>query len=458
MSAVGGFVGTGRPAFAVRAAAAGLVGTGRPVTRVRATAGVIVLVTLGAVSGVLAVRAPDLALPISLVALLVAVAVLDLGLIPVLAVPATMIMNRVGPMSVSDFVLGGATVIALLLIRGRGAITLQPLLWAGAAYLGLSAPQLILNAYAANVIEWVHEVVLVLGSMVVGFVVGREGRARLALNSYAMIGIGLAIVTVITSLTNGFGPVYLGTLHKNSIGGILLVAALILFANPPWLRWPPRWAYAAFALCGLGMLAAQSRQALIGTLVGVLIIGVRPRFHNGKRSRWIWFLLVPVAVFVVTEVQEQLASGDEFNSSAQRLAWYEDSLDVWLMSPLFGVGHRWWITGHTGYSGFQPPNAELEVLTTVGLLGLAGFLGMFGGAMWLLARMNPVYGTLGLAIVAARLAQTQFDLYWVAGQSSILWIIAGICYGVQARDKASGVVWTPHPVQTLLRRSNQVRR
>lgn len=429
----------------------------RPGSVARTVTGGVVLGILGVAAGVISAWDPELALPFALVVMLVALAAIDLSLVPVLAVPATMVMNRVGPMSVSDFVLGAASIVALLMLRGRGGLTLQPLIWAGTAYVAITAPQLLLNSYGANVIEWGHEVVLVLGSMVVGFVVGREGRARLALGLYAVIGMAIAVAAIVAAVGNGFGPVYLGMLHKNSIGGILLVAGLIAFANPPWLGWKPRWAYLGFFLCGFGMLAAQSRQALIGTLVGVIIIGMRPRFHNGKRSRWIWFLLLPVGYFVYGEVAEQLASNDNFNSSAQRLAWYADSIEVWLMSPIFGVGHRWWVTGHTGFSGFQPPNAELEVLTTVGLVGLFGFLAMFASAIWMLAKMNPVYGTLGLAIVVARLVQTQFDLYWVAGQSSILWIIAGICYGVRERDRAQGLELIPHPVQTVWRRTRGVR-
>lgn len=419
----------------------------------RTALGAVAIGALGVAAGILSAWQPDLAMPFAILVILFAIAVIDLSLIPVLAVPATMVMNRVGPMSISDFVLGAASVVALLLLRGRGALTLQPLIWAGTAYLALTAPQLLLNSYAANAIEWAHQVVLILGSMIVGFVVGREGRARFALSTYALISAGIAAATIATSLQNGFGPVYLGMLHKNSIGGILMLAAIIVFANPPWLGWKQYWAYAVFTLCGAGMLAAQSRQALIGLLVAVIIIGLRPRFHNGKRSRWIWFLLVPVGYFVYTEVVEQLSSGDAFNSSAQRLIWYADSVSVWLMSPIFGVGHRWWVTGHTGYSGFQPPNAELEVLTTVGAIGLFGFFAMFAAAAWLLYRLNPVYGTIGLAVVIGRFVQTQFDLYWVAGQSSILWIIAGICYGVMERDRAEGVVRTPHPVQTVWRRN-----
>jgi len=343
------------------------------------------------------------------------------------------------------------------MLRGRGAVTMQPLLWAGTCYIALSAPQLLLNRYASNAVEWAHELVLVLGSLVVGFVVGRQGHARLALTIYVAICGGLALAAIATSFANGFGPVYLGGLHKNALGAILMIGAIIGFANPPWLRWHPAIGYAIFALCGLGAFAAQSRQAMIGALVGALIVGLRPRFHSGKRSRLMWAVLIPVAYFVYTEVVSQLESDNQFNSANQRLDWYDDSIDVWLMSPIFGVGHRWWVTGHTGYSGFQPPNVLLEVMTTVGIVGLVGFLVMFGAAFWILARMNPVYGTLALAVVAGRFAQAQLDIYWVAGHASILWIVAGICYGVQARDEARGVKWDPHPVQTIFRRTRGVR-
>jgi hypothetical protein len=423
----------------------------------RLVLGVAALALLGLATGLVATIQTDFAIPFAIVVLLIGVAAVDLSLIPVLAVPASMAVIRVGPMSAADLVLGLCSIVALLLLRGRGAIALQPLVWAGTCYLALSTPQLLLNQYPANYIEWAHEIALVLGSLVVGFVVGREGHARLALGLYVGICWVLAVSAIATSFSNGFTPVYLGELHKNALGAILMIGSLIAFANPAWLDWRPMFGYISFAVFGLGMLAAQSRQALVGALVGVLIVGLRPRFHNGKRSRWMWLILIPVAYFVWAAVMEQLESGDEFNSSNQRLSWYNDSIKVWRQSPLFGVGHRWWTTGHTGYSGFQPPNVLLEVLTTVGILGLIGFIAMFGAAIWILAKMNPVYGTLALAVVVGRFAQAQFDIYWVAGHASILWMIAGICVGVEARDKANGVVRTPAPIQTVFRRTRGVR-
>lgn len=420
----------------------------------RALAGGSAIVLLGASVGVLSAGNQVWAGVLAVLAVVAAAAVIDLSILPVVAVPASMMVDRVGPMSVADLVLGVATVVALLLVRGKNITAMQPLLWAGGTYVALTAPQLILNPYLGNAIEWAHELVLVLGSMVVGFVVGRDGFARLALGAYTLIACGIAVTTVFVATSQGFGPVYLGMLHKNAIGGILVIAGLTAYANPPWLNWRPSLAYLAFAVCGVGMLAAQSRQAIVGLLIGVIIVSLRPRHQTGKRARWIWFLLIPAAYFVYAEVSAQLGSSDPFNSASQRLLWYEESITVWLQSPLFGVGHRWWIAGYAGVSGFQPPNAELEVLTTVGIVGLVGFLAMFASSLWLTSRMEFAYGTLAFAVIASKLVQGQFDLYWVAGQSSILWIVAGVCYGVRERDRAHEVVRVPHPVQTLFRRSS----
>jgi hypothetical protein len=235
-----------------------------------------------------------------------------------------------------------------------------------------------------------------------------------------------------------FEPVYLGDLHKNTTGGMLAVAAVIAAARPVWLGWSRRWAYTAVALCSIGIFAAQSRQGLVAAVVGLLIINLRPRVRGGRRGKLIWLVAVPVVIFVIGEVNTELASGNQFNSAYQRLTWFAQSVSIWEKSPVFGVGLRWWYTDRFGVN-FQPPNAEFELLTTAGIVGLLGFFAMFLAAAWMLAKIDPVYGTVGLAVIATRFTQAQFDLYWVAGQASLLWIVAGICFGVLARDRALGV-------------------
>jgi hypothetical protein len=394
--------------------------------------------------GVLSVHSSALALVIGVVVLLAGVAAKDLTIVPVLAVPATLVLTRVGgALSVSDVILALATILSLLMLRGRGADLLRPLIWAGIFYLATAIPTQILNRYSANIVEWVHEVFLVLGSLVVGFVIGRADRARLALTLYVLGCCGIGVTAMVVSLvtfvqTREFQPVFLTDLNKNTIGGMLGAAAVIGFARPIWLRWSPRWSWLVVIVCSLGVIAAQSRQGLVGEIVGILIVSIRARPQTGRRVRIVWLAAVPGIAWVASVLTSQLESGDRFNSANQRVDWYAQSFQIWQESPIFGVGMRWWYTDRFAgrFDAFQPPNAEMEVLTTVGVFGLIGFLALFAVAGWYLWKMDPVYGTVGVAVVAMRFTQAQFDLYWVAGQASLLWIVAGICYGAQALDAA----------------------
>lgn len=393
-------------------------------------------------------------------------AVNDLSMVALVAVPATLVMVRVGGfLSVSDVVLAGASVVAVLLMSSREALRLQPLVWLGIGYLASLAPTLVLNPYASNVVEWAHEGVLVLGSLVVGWVVGREGHARPALSTYVLACCGIAVAAVVSALLDrasegAWVPAYLPYMHKNFIGNALAVAIVLVYARPPWIGWKRGWCYAAIVVCATGMAASQSRQAILSTVVGIIIVSLRPRVQSGRRSRLIWFALVPATIFVVNAVNAQLKSSNAFNSVNQRLTWLAESADIWHASPVFGVGLRWWYTERFTVA-FQPPNAEFEMLTSGGVVGLLGFLVLFSGAAWLLTIMDPRYGTVALAVVVTRFTQGQFDLYWVAGQASLLWIVAGIAYGVQKREEGaagrSALSGPPPPPAAGLAEAGRVR-
>lgn len=399
-------------------------------------------VVIGVALGVLSANSALLALVVGVVVLFAGVAARDYTIIPVLAVPATLVLTRVGgALSVSDIVLALASVVSLFALRGRGSSVLRPLIWAGVFYLATAIPTQLLNPYAANAVEWAHELFLVLGSLIVGFVIGRADRARLALTLYVVACCGIGVVTIVVALvtfvhTKEFQPVFLTDLNKNTIGGMLGAAAVIAFARPVWLRWTPAWSWLVVIICSLAVVAAQSRQGLVGEIVGILIVSIRARPQTGRRIRIVWLAAIPGVAWVISELTSQLASDNQFNSAHQRVDWYAQSFQIWMKSPIFGVGMRWWYTDHFAgkFDAFQPPNAELEVLTTVGVFGLIGFLTLFAVAGWYLWKMDPVYGTVGVAVVAMRFTQAQFDLYWVAGQASLLWIVAGICYGVKALD------------------------
>lgn len=269
-------------------------------------AGVGVVIVAVAI-GVFSVSSIGLAMIVAAVVLLVGVALRDATIIPILAVPATLVQTRVigGALSVSDLVLALASVIALMMLRGRGAVVLQPLIWAGLVYLGMSIPTLILNRYSANFVEWGHEVFLILGSLIVGFVIGRENRAKVALTIYVLACCGIAIAAIIVAaqsfLTTGaFQPAYLPDLQKNTIGGMLAAAAVIAFARPVWLGWRPGWSMFAVILTSVGILAAQSRQGLVGGIVGILIVSLRARRQTGKRVKIVRLAAIPVVAYVLS--------------------------------------------------------------------------------------------------------------------------------------------------------------
>ena len=133
-------------------------------------------------------------------------------------------------------------------------------------------------------------------------------------------------------------------------------------------------------------------------------------------------------------VIEQFESQNKFNSVFQRVEWAREVYALWKLSPVFGHGLRYWYTDTS--AAFQPPQAEMEVLASAGLVGLVGFAAMWIGIVLVLWHVDPKYGTLALAVTLSRLVQGQFDLFWVAAQVSIPFVIAGICLG---RESVGGI-------------------
>jgi len=363
--------------------------------------------------------------------------------IPVLAMPALVVVQRIGGestnLSFSDFALFAAFWPAVLLGPRPYSKPMRSLLWLSAIYQLTTLFTVVANPYKANTIEWFHAWLSVAGAIIVGWVIGRSGQARVALTLFLVCCAAIAVLTVIQwvgQLAQGdTGPVYLHVpyeMNKNFVGNLLAFAAVAAYARPPWLRWSPWLTRAAFWLCTAAVVGSQARQALIGLGVALVFLCLR-RSSGVKHSRWILLGLVPAAYYVGTLLAEQITSGNQFNSTYQRLTWYQEALSVWTSHQWFGVGLRWWTAGRTQY-GFQPPNAELEVLTSAGTVGLVGFLILMVGAVVILWRVNPVYGSLGVAVVGMRLVEGQFDLFWVSVQVSVPFAIAGICLGALVHD------------------------
>lgn len=400
--------------------------------------GVLVAVAVG----VLAPTHPLAALLAAGMVLVLGVAAIDLGLVLVAAVPLLFVVTRVGgesiDLSVSDAALAAMTG-AVLFLGSRGLTRpMRTLLWLAVTYQVLTLFTVVVNPYPANLLEWLHTFVLVAGALAVGWNLGRSGRGGQALRVMLVVSVALALLVYVEAARDlaagSFGPVYVSwpiPMHKNFVGATLAITALIAYVQPPWLGWGPRTCSAIFWVLAVAVALTQSRQAIIGLAVTLTVLVLRTR-SDRRRSKAILVLIIPAIWAVITMVRDQVVSGNEFNSVFQRLAWYQDTVSIWSENPWFGVGLRWWYTDRF-VDGFQPPNAELEVLSSAGIVGLVGFLILMIGTLVVLGRLDPTYGTLGMLALLCRLVQGQFDLFWTAVHVSVPFVIAGICVGALAR-------------------------
>ncbi|MDM8083259.1 O-antigen ligase family protein [Cellulomonas cellasea] len=399
------------------------------------------LTALGIMLGALVAERPLLLVLVGSAVLAVGLTLRQPAAVPVLAMPALILINRVGDaaggLSISDLVLFAALWPALLLGARPLSAPLRSMLWASAVYQALVLFTVIANPYAANTTEWFHSWLLIAGALLVGWAAGASGHGPLALGLYVGAAACVAVVTcsawLVAAADGNYGPVFLGEplmMHKNYLGCVLAFAALIVYARPRWLRWRDGWCLALLALFLVAILASQSRQAMIGLALAVAVVALRPD-PTRRRSKLVLVAGVAVTVSVVSLVRDQIESGDLHNSANQRLAWFEQSVAIWQQHPVFGAGLRWWYTDRFP-ERFQPPNAEFEVVSSAGAVGLVGWVLLVVVCLVALWRVDPRFGTLAFAMVLMRFTQGQFDLFWVAAQVSIPFVVAGVCLGAQA--------------------------
>lgn len=408
------------------------------------TVGAVLLAALALAVGRVMPTNPGFGVVAALLVLGLGLAAHEPAAIPLLAMPPLLVVYRVGAggfnLSVSDVILFGATLVALVFTVRPFSPPLRTLLWLSALYQFATLFTVVTNPYLANAVEWVHTWMLVSGALIVGWTIGRAGFARLGLTLILLTASALAILTIVHGALQyaqqDFSPVYLSWpygMHKNFVGTILGFGAAAAYARPTWMGWSRGCSLVAFWLMATALLLTQSRQGIVALGVAVFFVALRGDASPRKRSKLIVLFVVPALVLVGTLVKDQVESGNEFNSVFQRLDWFEETLGFWRESPWVGHGLRYWYQPDT--PGFQPPNAELEVLASAGVIGLAAFLILMGGALVVLWRLNPVFGTLAFAMLLSRLVQSQLDLFWVAAQVSVPFVIVGIALGAEAANR-----------------------
>lgn len=345
-------------------------------------------------------------------------------------------------LSVSDAVLAVATLVALIFVPRPFSKELRTLLWLSGLYQFATLFTVLANPDVGNTVEWFHAWMLVSGALIVGWTAGRSGYGAIAISmlisAIVVIALGTILQGVLQFASGSYAPIspaFPFSMHKNFAGNLLAIGAVIAYAQPVWLGWRRRWAMTAFWIMAIAMVFTQSRQALISA--GAVLMFVALRDGGVRRSKTIILAAGPAIVFAGTLVRDQIEEGNPFNSVFQRLTWFEDTIAYWQESPWIGHGLRFW--NRPGELEFQPPNAELEVIASTGVVGLIAFVALIAGTLLVLWKLDPAFGILGLALVLTRVIQSQFDLFWSAVLVSIPFAIVGVCLGVEslARDHSA---------------------
>jgi hypothetical protein len=404
-------------------------------TKVRGHAAVASVLLLGllyaAAVGFLLTGSRRLAVIATLVAVLAAFAARRTIVVAVLAVPGIFLIQRAPAIDVSftDVIVSGAAVMAFAAgMQRRLAPHARVVLASFAFYLGLLLGSVVFNHSVRSDLEWFHRVALVAGSILVGAWLVHERQHVNALRLLLLVTCVLSAVAVFDSVTNDFDPAYPLWFHKNFMGSTAATTLLVAVAAPDEFRLPPRWLRLAVTLSAAGLVASQSRAAMLAAAAGLFIWFFRT---HPDRRRQSWKLAVVALVFFVgfvgqsvrTQVAEQ--QGNRHSSISQRIEVETATQQLWKDNPMTGVGLRFFATPR--FEGHQPPNNVLnEVLAEAGVPGLLGFLVFLGGAIVGLARGRGPLALAGLCVVSGRFVHGLLDIYWVAGTTTLPWLIAGM--------------------------------
>ena len=402
----------------------------------RALAGALTVcaaVALGASVGALTVSDDIVALAIAGLVAAAGLAAVDPVLVAVAAFPSTLILQRTGggsvgsSLSVADLMIVLGVVVVLPQVRWERTATLRRVLLPALAYEAIILPTVLAHPNAHDSLEWLHRLEMVVGALVLGWAVGASGRAKQAVTAFLIGCIVLAALTVEHAFALHFEPGQWGLYQKNYLGSVLWMGAAAAHINPPWLGVPRRFARVAKYVCAVGILAAQAKQDIIALALVVLLAAfLDPRVR--RRSRMLVAATLALLIAGYFMLAAELSGPGKLNTVTERTGALSSDFHIWLQSPIFGEGMRWFYLPQFASYG-QPPNILLETLTDTGLVGLLAILVLLVGSARIYLSLPRAVSTLALVLLAGRVVEAIFDVYWVSPQTTLPWMIAGLALG-----------------------------
>jgi hypothetical protein len=423
------------------------------------TAAWVGTVAVAAVVGAAMVGSRKIGLAMAALVLIFGVFVADPLLLAVIALPGSILVQRVGGsgggnLSAADILVFLGGVVCLFYVQWSRAPFLRQFLRGVVWYQAVLVLVVIAHPNRYNIVEWFHRFSYLGASVLCGWVIATYGRTRQAFRLYLWGSSIIAVVAMFYAVSLHFHPAQWGPYQKNAIGAIMWVAIVVAQINPPWAGLGRFETRMAKYLCLVGLLASQSRQSAI---LMVLALGVafllNPELRN--RSKMILLGAVPVILLLYYSFSINAKNNPQFNSVSIRVNQISAAFHVWHLSPLFGEGMRFYNLPQFLYVT-APPNVILDNLSSTGVIGSVAFVFLVWVTLRTMARLPYVLGTLGLVILAGHYVDGLFDVFWIGASSATPYIICGICLGMsdldrmEARDRAeAGAAVAPNSGRAL---------
>jgi O-antigen ligase len=301
----------------------------------------------------------------------------------------------------------GASRVLYLVAFGLLAWTLAQALQAG-----LVAPVTVAQALAAGA---ALAAIALLGQFVYGMVAGRDAVTMWLGDMYPLFGGQRSGATQTPnwwipslSLTRAIFP-----FMAAPSAGVAMMMGLLATV---WLRGARvrgAWITVALVLCAVALLATFSRQAWIGALAGLLVLGAR----RGRRGVLVLLALLVVLVLVVpvpghdATFAGYLASSADTSttSTGTRIGLWHQALQFIGQRPLLGIGPGQYASLNPdpgAHPIFYAHDVVLDVAVELGVLGAAALLALFGTAI---ARAWRRQADLAAALLVAYLVAGLFD-------------------------------------------------
>lgn len=292
----------------------------------------------------------------------------------------------------------------------------------------------------SRLIWWVGTAVLGLLVFMGSYVLLWEtGGARAGLMIFLGLTVHLAYAVISIAAHDSFGGRAVGLLgHPNILGHAAVVCASLV-----WILLGNRWGLGAVAVSSGLVVLSASRAAFLG----IILLAFTSWLNFWPRVREMTFIAVGglglLGIFVLSQNLDRLmtlGSGQDLGSQS-RLAIWQSAIRAFSEHPITGIGiNQFSIYHYTHFpsSAVEPlvghaHNLFLFLLAETGTLGLAGFLALWLGIMWMFLKQRMWEGV--LMIIAILLLNLSDLTFFTSSIYASVWVAAawGWCIATKSR-------------------------